>query len=1683
MTELTGHKSDSLKKEKYSRTSNEMDNGVILMLEQILEKLENQPYRSTDCQALASFFEMRYQLQIVQSWSYYAQTNSHAKLSKVTWQLIKILRVCYSVSSLTEFGRELILKILTDHCNVFYRALGTFRNQVAIPAINLMSLIIKYDSYSLIEDFLTHFDLSISVIPRVLTPTKSEINQDDKRNKFQLRTTFINFWLDLIQATPALARKDLLLNNFKIMSAWFKLIDKVDSSETIQRMVNVLSESVLKERYFKRMTKTKILNELYISKLVPLLYSHDKSLVRLVTTFLYTYSSDEQHSIAFNSDLVWYTISPISGSNTGAPIKVNQTEYKIHNKLLFNFLKMLKPWDDDNQMNIVLATLKHVPELVMPYCAYLSTIGNHDPTMSSFWFGSTLLLCRIMRLPIPDIILNAEFDNAPNANDIFCSVIPKPITKNSLTASLHHKTSIIRQMACQMIVLAFKKYEDVIGVLDSRGWGSSKIEFSRIMRSVIPEISSVTFILEDLHTNQTKNKILTLGATTVLKYYSKHFSSFYTVRLPSSNLFKDLMQSQDLDGIDFEIMNNFLQFQELSGSHSKWWNFSANENSLFTILLRLAFSSQTSKYLISNISLLLENLLRGTIIFNELSASPVMAMINSLQTVSSDISPDVLSRLLGLIDQTILHSIKLPYKYADNAMNFHDISPFFCALLEQWHFLDSTQDNRTIVAWITIFARNMIILGESNVGMQNILFQHLSNAKEFIQSCLTFEVNERGNNEFGNYLTSDRMAHDVFFNFITTKPIMDLARSSRIPETAFDVAGSIFRIKLSIMQDNVIANSEFRFFVNKIIYSAIRIINEELFLRNMVFMLQPILQDISTMTPTTTKKALIVLNSVLKDCEDQGYVNSGVSTHISAWIKELRKIDLTNDSEWESFITNSIMCLSDEDLIELLRKYANPSESNIEMALEKILHSKDNTKLPFDILLKVLPSSSMRASRIIGDLLRNNQISDFDTESFSYTISAHKSKNDILDGYLNSHYIRSDQLLDFYSGLELIDYKAQTAMKMLNYGISLPDSETDSLIGFALEALADQNGIKVEILLEFFTAYQRFINLEQNTAIFCLATNITSQQFTHAVASYILSMVQNIGIIDGVVKWLNKCILYVTKIFSNRTKLTLKYQKLILELKNIVGYIDLWKLASFGLVEAQLEVVLSSHWVKNSSVLDYLCAILASSQRSLLNTSRLFQLILNNRENCLKLTGTDVYSKFFTSVIMKQLFIINKTAISNDPTFRVLLTLYQGTMQPHDKIILSIIESMEIELSVSWTNFIFTWDFIEEEDCTDFEVSSGTKLIVDKPEGLIVTLRKYHIEQTIKNYPVEYEAFETVGMPTFDEWIEYYRRFEATNLTDAMSIYDPYFVILLFIHNNELVKFVNNNGKKFCEFNFKKIISSKLLQLMISSLSESSNVSRVSLEIMIDMLNSAENSEFKDFKIFFILLRKIVVTSKYIIEGKIKICPIIWISIANLCDILLQPSSALYEKAYKWVLNGPLIRQNELPLYRDIAIASKGEPEYEIYYTQLSWVLSNIESGLKTGDDLSFLRLTGKLEWLADLLNNPFVNCKLSSKIYKIHYKLQRIPFGCSTLISRYAFMSNLELHDISNSDKIMDAERKLAQNSKVSNNLRGFLELKEKKINTMELIKGCSTVIKSQKRLLDWTARDEENILKRICI
>lgn len=1636
---------------------------------------------SNDYSSVIEFLRKGFVTQCVQGWSYYAQVNNHAKFAEASVKLSKLVAVLNSDPSVMEHGITLIRDILSNYCKVLYRGINSMRPSITNSIFRLLQEIVSFNDGQLIDDFLTYFDLTLPSILKVLNPKKTDIADMEsmkKNSHISMRSHFIGFWLALVKYSSPLLRKQILTENQKIMNSWIKHLPKIDSSSLVQESLHLLTEKVLKEASFRKATKCKILNEFLSNKLHHFYYSSNSDIVTSVDQFFQIYGSDSEFGIVFQNKFPWFDDSNV----TGAYITINGREFKLHNKLLYTSLTFFKPWEDDLQCNTVVNILGAAPELVAPYCAYLASMGSHDPKMTAYWFGLTLFLGRVIQLPVPQTIASADFDGSPLTSVVIESIMPSILNKNSLSKCLQHDVPLIRQMGCQLLVFSLQKLQIVLNLYSEKEWEGEKIILLNSFFSTLPDLSIIGSVLNEAYIKFPQNKILALSLTMVIELFSSIFPNFFNLSLPSTNFYTDIMKNDSFTGIDLVILDNFLRFQGLNSTQIKWWNASNGNPSLFTSLLRVASSNNASSITSSKIPLLLHSLLNHSIIFNmdSLISSPLQALVDSLSVILKSENQHELheiKKIWKLLDESIGRCYKAPYKYVDQANKFGRISPFLMTVVEQLSYVSIEDENSIIIKWLLIFMRNMIVLGETSLGIHELI-QKLEHCTPGLSKMyFGFSDEDLLDLATSNELLSDH-SESSFFSYFLLLPSNKLQYIKRFPVNSFDASAIIFRINFMISNTESFSTDK-----KNTVDSLLSIIgnfalSNESYVRNLVKRsyfshLLPVSFD--NLNSASFRAFFYTLNSLYQ-----------IFTQLNASFNEFRDYSYELLIELNDHNSSNDVSMARDVLIDII----SPKHASLYL---KQVHVLDDQNL-LSLVKKIVTYKIPITGQLYLELLHR---SDENVQITLLKIAKQRTIEDLdLDLLASSLVDKNIFLLE-----ELLKIPGMVS-HIPKYLTQFVGFEKELLISYYLEPTINEDFIRKTInasikqlndctnwifsrCLELFVKQYAFLTKDDIDAIMEIILKKENLKFIPQVASFLLLSARFED--PNVQLWLNKSALYITKYLAERSELHADFISFLDIFQALIKTGKIWELVKTSILNTQLEVLLSKSWVKNELLLEYTSLLILGDTQGKIQASHMLQIFLNNDDKLLGNECSSRYTTFLSSSIIYQLFFKNPSDCSNVTVQQKLLDFYQGSIDPTDTLLLSVLEHIESVTSVSWTNAVVSWELLDSLNENEADLIGPTQLISKEKEGLVVTLSKDLILKTLKNLPSRRPSRPIFSDgPVEKNWrlISDLYLSTSSHKDELISSYDPLFLLLCLVNNEQLVFEVTDiNEPTHYYYDVKKMIDFGLLQFTICSLSFEEPVSMISRSILEGILISLPRcSQLKDRNLYEVLITKILYTFDKSKNSGIttQIAPLVWVAISRISDILKQPSNPQYEVASRWVLSSPFIKGREIPLLN--AIMANPSMDSENYYKNLSWILQTMFEGLKNVADIKLLRSNKCLEWLLNLQNSPYVHLRLRTLIKKVLLKIQEIDGGEDQLVVGFGSIAfseceRLNLSYLSN--KACDAWLK---NTKNKNRELTMLSSKQELLNNKELSTRRAIAIYHDKRVREWTDRDELNIAKRIC-
>lgn len=731
-----------------------------------------------DLLPLVDFIEKNFLTRTLRNLIYFSAVNDFSKLSQNAKSLANVLEVINFILHEAEISSDSSLQAqaklaflenkdrivefygnVLENLKIFYKVFGARRPPAIVPLMRILLALVNYKNHNLFSELIEHFEFSHSSVYKLLIPTRDDFDRkiivEDS-----MRFSFISFYLGVAARATASLRKSML-TNFKVMNNFWKYLE-MDRFELLGTIFTFLYDSVLNEPLLKRTSKCQIFNENFLYKMSTIFNYVQSQSNRLgdedeedfsnfkesFTKLMETLVSDQSKGITFPQN------------ESGSPLEIDEKVFMVNNKLIFTLITALKPWESYVQLQFVLTVLKNNNELLPPYMSWMVSRsgGYHDPMLSSYWMGHTLLYSEILKLE--GLPLKPEF------------ISLQPLSPTSLIACLSFNFDLIKQLSLQLILLQLNR------VSNSHNPPQALVE--SVLSNLPPQASYIPLLTHS-------NNIIRLTSTIIVNKYEALAPSSSSAAVV--NVIKENLASLDVEScnaLELLLVDNYLAIQ--SNNDFKWWTKSSNGASFFVSLLKLSNIS----FLQPKILGILNNLLESTLTFHSerLIDHPVSILI---EVSSKIIKSRSAAKLWSCLDETIARCIKAPYKYLDRSHNeFSDLSVFYVVLFEQIRFVPGIENDNDILNWLSELMTNAITLGEPKDAILEICKKSLlkidvktstqtrpkiTSKLRFLEHLIDFNCSviksEKESTiiekftKLGNFLMSAGLSDTLLFRFVT----------------------------------------------------------------------------------------------------------------------------------------------------------------------------------------------------------------------------------------------------------------------------------------------------------------------------------------------------------------------------------------------------------------------------------------------------------------------------------------------------------------------------------------------------------------------------------------------------------------------------------------------------------------------------------------------------------------------------------------------------------------------------------------------------------------------------------------------------------------------------------------------------------------------------------------------------
>lgn len=1561
--------------------------------------------------------------------------------------------MCGEHASFVELGTRFVKNIFDSHMKIIYRCLYIGRPALANPALKLLTNMTTFHRGLLTNDLFSAFDLSMTVLPKLLA-LKEDVKVDEAKRK-QIRGNFVKFYLSFISNSSVIVRRDLIAQK-RVVSNWFKFLS-YDDADTILLMVKTFDQKVLREPSYLKATKINLFNDWSVSLMARLLGRSDipsgetENVGTIIYNFLVFLTSDMTYGIRFPNKQ-WFLSEDEEEIDPENP---------VNNRILLAVIKSLKPWEHIQRQDLVLSILSNCPELVAPY--FKEDYGlSLEPKMSVFWISNILFLSRFIQTPLPIDVINSTSFQPPKVEVMIEHILPSPLSKVALTKSLLHPTSLVKFNGLQIIIFAFNKLERVIALYKSKNWAESYYQLIEEVLNRIPDLQTITNSANSIE-DMEKNRLLKTIMIKAIALYSNILPEIFVkskFSLPKS--LTTSLEKIDMDGLELVDLRNVLEVQAKLGGIGKWWNKSPElPYSLFTTLLRLC-ALLNDKLFTEQITSLVEYLSKPTMLFRDATLiSPVSILIHSLRTSIPYMTMDEQNKVWKLLDESVSRCLRSPYKYLDKLAALQkkvgaqkvSVSPFLAIIIEQWKYVDKTSAYSKAEQWFQKYVRDSIVSGENYAIILELAtdaeLSILGHLKEMGGSFSTIK------DKWVN-ITEDAVLNEYYCERILSFPSAKLLKKPN--EFILNVVDLFFlRYRLLHEEDSEVR----KHLLSKLTVLPLKIrsfiLQEEfwdclLTVENhkLVCGFLEVIQASFNELELQTQKGFVELVSRLK----QLILNSDLAEEKAALVQR---------GSWildEQFLKNSLDYFLARteiyDISSLFDRYLtlNIGKSLPETAMKSIIDYAMRSLSPASILAS-LKQYVDKTPIVINSL-------------FIETLKEYCGKPAFSASQVLSSLIRRLPLLDtkaiegFVGNSYIDDLTFLTIVKEF-FGDAVNDEQKKealqplilSTIGIVVKALGNSND--TQLLTAAISVADQLLTLRSNDELeHAIVRFVLESKGTETILPETVSLVGTLysrntdeksPAIQAIRVWSQRCILWLNKRLAEDDFIGEKAELLISSLTSIVNKskLNLWLVVPTDSLNTLLEIA-SNKYLNALPVLKMIASFILPTRLAgkQIEFTKLLQIILNH-DKVLSLMELDKSSANSTgsgltlAYIIYTLFHVDVTRHSNKGIQDKVLTLCMGTQRPQDMLMIEILRKIESRTSISFANSIYSWVFSaaaadafdQQSSKTGLGENYDDTLLSDAPttkitqmftytrDGFEATVDSYLIKNTVRNFDCTVPFFPYMNALSSNHVTSFEEKFELlmsyTKLLRSEYTYDLEFLLLMLASSNivresqvtDLKTLVETGGLGaiICCLSYPSTITSGISET--SKQTVENGVSKIAFSFLNACLASIKDSTYREEDLLRIFLTKILFYFEDIEESDTdpKSLPTsVCVFLAQILEIASNPGHFLYAQAInEYILVGHSIRPTEIPLYRNLTTASKtddgGMGSGDLQGKELVWLADTLISGLVTLSDINLYLKAGVFEWLFNLTSTiPLVvqsttagHAKFQNSFYVMNHNALRL--------------------------------------------------------------------------------------------
>jgi nucleolar pre-ribosomal-associated protein 1 len=362
---------------------------------------------------------------------------THQVLHKITrWESVlldvfaRLLQWCKMVSFIKATGEAMIHRILKEHMKTLYRNLDHSNISVLLSTLRLLVFMSNFSILSTKEMFRVFiFDMKRL---KKLADDKRQIKHHPQTLSIwhmNVRQLYVRFVLSYVHHADPMLKQQVLETKDFIKSIMKKFPE--DDDDTVNYVLDRFKYDILDDFRLSKTVKVRLFSATTLRQILQLYVRNQpregekRYIADRAHNFLMEISTVRGKGVCF-ADTGWY------------PRYEHDMSHRYYNKVLSEFIHMIRAYEDLKQQTLLLSILKNCPELVV--CYWDGYTFPMDIKLSIKWCAMITLMTKIVALEPPPF----RPRQVPPHSIVMANILPPMMQRSILSHALQSKNLFIQ---------------------------------------------------------------------------------------------------------------------------------------------------------------------------------------------------------------------------------------------------------------------------------------------------------------------------------------------------------------------------------------------------------------------------------------------------------------------------------------------------------------------------------------------------------------------------------------------------------------------------------------------------------------------------------------------------------------------------------------------------------------------------------------------------------------------------------------------------------------------------------------------------------------------------------------------------------------------------------------------------------------------------------------------------------------------------------------------------------------------------------------------------------------------------------------------------------------------------------------------------------------------------------------